>query len=350
MRLRFTLAAMGLGATITAGCGVLLDFSHLDDGAGGSTAGTGPGGTGGVADATSSGSSGSVASSAATTSSASATTGASTSGSSTSASSSSSSSSGTGGDAGSPTGVEILYVGDAGDAGDAGNGDLHFRIDATEVTVGNYAAFVKGFEAESQPNQDLHQHTICTWNKSVRPNIPTPNAAGATVAAAECMGYDLDTEATLRPDFPIRCIDWCDAAAYCIWAGGYMCRSIEGDATHPNEWKTACASQFDTKYPYGQNYQAGHCVDNNVSNKPVKVATYPGCVGGYSGVFDMSGNVSEWLDCGCEFEGTDPTTTVAYLGGGAYHDMGDDLDCKPNNTSPIGGFRKDVGARCCYKP
>jgi formylglycine-generating enzyme required for sulfatase activity len=255
--------------------------------------------------------------------------------------SSSSASSSTGGPTASDLAIDIVAPGPA---------PLHFKIDATEVTVAKYAAFIAAFEAETPANQKLNQHAVCGWNGSVRPNVATPDAAGPTVPAMECLSYDLATEVVARPNGPIRCIDWCDAAAYCIWAGGYMCRSNEGDPTHPVEWKTACASPSGNKFPYGQNYLANHCVDAGILPKPTNVATYPLCQSSYAGVYDMSGNVSEWLDCGCEFEGTDPTTTNAYLGGGAYHNTGDDLDCTPNNTSAIGGFRKDVGARCCYDP
>lgn len=324
-------AGLVMGAAITAGCGVLLDLSHLDDG----TGGTGTGGGGGMMSRSVSASIGSSAST---------TTGASSVGGSSASSTSSTGGGGNGGgggDAGGPLspGIEIVSIGPLA---------LHFRIDATEVTVAQYAAFMKAFDAEPPANHK--QHSVCGWNQSVHPNTPTPTDAGPTMAAPECITFDLAVEAVTKPNMPVRCIDWCDAAAYCLWAGGYMCRSNEGDAAHPIEWKTACGGSAGLKYPYGPAYQAGHCNDAFASTKPVPVATNAGCEGGYSGVFDMSGNVSEWLDCGCEFEGTDPTTTKVYIGGGAYHATGDDLDCTPNNTTPMGGFRKDVGVRCCYEP
>jgi hypothetical protein len=332
------LVGLVMGAAITAGCGVLLDLSHLDDGTSTSTSGsTGAGGVGGMASSSASVSTGAGGSSATVTSSVSS---GNSSASSTASAGSGGSGGGSGGDAGAPPpGIEIVSPGPPA---------LHFRIDATEVTVAQYAAFVKAFEAEPPANHK--QHPVCGWNQSVKPNTPTMNDAGPTMAAAECNTFDLDVEAATKPTMPVRCIDWCDAAAYCLWAGGYMCRSNEGDMTHPIEWKTACGTPAGLKYPYGPTYLANHCNDSSVLTKPVAVATNPGCEGGYSGVFDMSGNVSEWLDCGCEYEGTDPTTTNAYIGGGAYHNTGDDLDCTPNNTSPIGGFRKDVGVRCCYDP
>lgn len=187
-----------------------------------------------------------------------------------------------------------------------------------------------------------------------RPARPTPKVTSLMIPFVRRLSTSAFGQfgAQVSRSLSVRLLasNWCDAAAYCIWAGGYMCRSNEGDATHPIEWKTACASPSGNKFPYGPTYLANHCVDASVLMKPTNVATYPLCQSSYAGVYDMSGNVSEWLDCGCELEGTDPTTTKAFLGGGAYHNVGDDLDCTPNNTSPIGGFRKDVGSRCCYDP
>lgn len=335
MRPRLLLAGLVMGASITAGCGILLDLSHLDDG-------TGTTGTGGAGATTSSGSGGSggtggshaISASVSTTSTASV--GSSSSSGDASSSSSASSGSGTGGAVGAP-GIKIKGAG--GMAAD-------FTIDATEVTVAQYAAFVTAFEAQSPANQK--QHDVCGWNHSVRPNTVTANDAGIATAP-ECDTFNLDTENATHPTRPIRCIDWCDGAAYCLWAGGHMCHGNEGNAAYPVEWKTACAGPVNLIFPYGNTYEAGRCIDVTVAPPGVaNVKSKATCEGGYSGVFDMSGNVAEWLDCGCEYDNPDSTKTNAFIGGGAYHNTDDELNCTPVNTSPIIGFRKDVGVRCCY--
>jgi formylglycine-generating enzyme required for sulfatase activity len=226
----------------------------------------------------------------------------------------------------------------------AGPPALHFKIDATEVTVQNYATFIKDFEATPPALQK--QHDVCGWNHSVRPNTVTANDAGITTAP-ECDAFNLDTEVMAHPNAPMRCIDWCDAAAYCLWANGHMCQGDEGGQNYPVEWKNACQGASGQKFPYGPTYQAGRCVDAPAI-KVLDVASKPICIGGYPGVYDMSGNVAEWLNCGCEYDNMDSTKTNAFLGGGAYHNSGDELDCTPLATTPIVGFRKDVGIRCCY--
>jgi formylglycine-generating enzyme required for sulfatase activity len=53
----------------------------------------------------------------------------------------------------------------------------------------------------------------------------------------------------------------------------------------------ACGGAAQTAYPYGNNYDAAKC-----SAIATSVATNLQCVGGYAGLYDMSGNVVEWED------------------------------------------------------
>ena len=74
-----------------------------------------------------------------------------------------------------------------------------FFIDATEVTVAQYAEFLtaKAGDVSGQP-QD-----VCGWNSTYEPAaLPDP------------------------PNFPASNIDWCDARAYCEWAGKHLCRRV----------------------------------------------------------------------------------------------------------------------------
>jgi hypothetical protein len=131
-----------------------------------------------------------------------------------------------------------------------------------------------------------------------------------------------------------------------------MCHGNEGKATYPVEWKTACAGggpDAGTTFPYGDTYVPHRCVDAMASG-PVAVGSLPLCQGGFPGIFDLSGNVGEWLDCGCEFDTPDPTQNDAFVGGGGYLESGDALACAPARTEHLVSFHADIGARCCYLP
>ena len=110
----------------------------------------------------------------------------------------------------------------------------NFCIDSTEVTVGQYRAFTdaKGTDVSGQPPQ-------CAWN--------------ATYAAASG-GTD---------EIPIAGVDWCDAHAFCAWAGKRLCGkhaagkfvgsvgSTELGDFNTHEWLLACSDLGQLRYPYG---------------------------------------------------------------------------------------------------
>jgi formylglycine-generating enzyme required for sulfatase activity len=319
MARRLALAWALLGSAFTAGCGLLLDYSGLSGG----------GGAGGTTTSTSQ------------TTSTSATT---------SQTGSTSSSTGTGGGAGGAD----AGIADAGEDGGPiaplfppvtvqGSGGVDFRIDATEVTVAQYRAFVKDYPQHPPelPNDR------CVWNTVVAPNAVAPgNDAGAT-ANPGCAAFNLDATAAADPHAPVRCVDWCDAFMYCLWAGGRLCQSDEGG--NAREWRTACQGGNTQAYPYGSTYLSGRCVEAPAS-KPSDVHSKPACEGGVTGLFDMSGNVAEWVDCGCENDDPDPLKTSPYVAGGSYLDMGATLSCTDSRREQIHSFHPDVGFRCCYGP
>ena len=156
-------------------------------------------------------------------------------------------------------------------------------------------------------------------------------------------------------ELPVWCIDWCDARAYCEWAGKRLCKKIDGDPLDFDddpvlgEWHFACSGGLQTLYPYGDDPDDTAChIDDMINKEPV--ASFPGCEGGYPGLFDMQGNVHEWVDA-CESD--EPTAQCRVRGGGTYGaavqwscarveaQMG--FDRLDNNS-------RTVGARCCADP
>jgi sulfatase modifying factor 1 len=202
-----------------------------------------------------------------------------------------------------------------------------FYIDSREVTALDYATFVKAVGVAGVADQPA----VCAWNLSLERG---PNA----VPAAET-----DTD-------PVTGVDFCDAAAYCLWASKRLCGKIGGgslalpelaDATK-SQWFLACGGPAGQLYPYGGSHKDAACNDSSAgSGKVAPVASFEQCGGYYPGIFDMLGNAAEWVDAcddnlgqadGCETIGGNFSTTPTCSSSSLKH----------RNEQPPG-----VGFRCC---
>jgi formylglycine-generating enzyme required for sulfatase activity len=188
-----------------------------------------------------------------------------------------------------------------------------FCIDATEVTNADYATFLA---AGSNPQLD----GACKDKTSFEPSSDWPVNRG-------------------RDPFPVVYVDWCDAVAYCEWAGKSLCGTTgSGDS----RWVLACGGATAQSYPYGSSYMPGTCNDH--ASSVAAVGSDALCVGGYEGIMDMSGNVAEWdTDCTVS-NGND----VCAARGGAFDTTWSGaLQCGAKmEMSRLTGFA-NVGFRCC---
>lgn len=157
-------------------------------------------------------------------------------------------------------------------------------------------------------------------------------------------------------DAPVTCVNWCDARAYCAWAGKRLCGRIGGGsqelADHTNaatdQWYSACSAGGAKLFPYGAPYQPGRCNDlARNAGKPLPVASNAACVGGFDGLFDMSGNVQEWVN---SCDGTSGAADKCAIRGGAFDDGNDGVGCTP--AFPVARDLADstIGFRCCSNP
>jgi formylglycine-generating enzyme required for sulfatase activity len=210
-------------------------------------------------------------------------------------------------------------------------------IDRTEVTQKQYAEFLAAGVVASQPPE-------CAFNTTF---VPGQLAAG--IACSPSL-YD----PIGRPDAPVRCVDWCDAYAFCSWAGKRLCRAIGGGVLafaqyadpSKSEWMVACGGDPPRDYPYGVVYTPGAChADPDAGSlDPFPVATAPSCVGSVSGLFDMSGNVAEWEDACDADAGKDD---VCRIRGGGNLSSPSALACAGNGSGPRGAMGTLTGFRCC---
>jgi formylglycine-generating enzyme len=216
-----------------------------------------------------------------------------------------------------------------------------YCIDATEVTQRAYAKFLSetGNDAGGQISQ-------CAANTTF-------------VAPSTCIPFGFDPFS----DRPMACVDWCDAFAYCAWAGKRLCGLVDGggiptDAgnlheTTADQWFAACSHQNDGfhKFPYGNAYDPGICngADRWEGGTPRPWDAGSGaCIGGYPGLHDMSGNVWEWQDS-CQLAAND-AGIECYKRGGAYNDPGwafFNLWCYARYFNNVTTTSPDIGFRCC---
>ncbi len=214
-----------------------------------------------------------------------------------------------------------------------------YCIDQTEVTQGQYAAWLNGTPAPSTAGQD----TWCTWNTSYAPDT-----------SGSC-----DWDPVSRANYPVVCVDWCDAYAYCEGVGKRMCGNRAGgpngyyDYTNAgqSQWHNACVSgAADNAYPYGDLYEGTRCNGHDYSltdDAPVEVGTLSTCrspLEGYGDVYDLSGNEWEWEDsCGGQVDRSD---YCRLRGGAFYYDM-EFMRCDAGHETNRDYRGVDVGIRCC---
>jgi sulfatase modifying factor 1 len=206
-----------------------------------------------------------------------------------------------------------------------------FCIDSTEVTNSQYAVFVA-----AKNNDTSGQPTRCTWNNSYVPSQNWPVTAD-------------------KNEFPVAYVDWCDAYAYCLWAGKRLCGKIGGGSTPKNDrdeaevsqWMNGCSGGGKTAFPYGASYSSAKC--NTDRNQIAAVKANPECVGGYPGIFDMSGNVEEWEDQCDVITGASPVNDpCTNRGAGSYDgNSAGTYACGTTFQYVRGSRAKDIGFRCC---
>jgi sulfatase modifying factor 1 len=183
-----------------------------------------------------------------------------------------------------------------------------FSIDAHEVTHAQYEAFIKA----------TGHHTPYHW-----------------------LGGELPEG---KGQLPIYNVDWQDANAYCQWAG----KRLPTEA----EWEKAARGGLEAQdYPHGDKI--------TLADARYNMSDGPGPVGKFKpnafGVFDMAGNVSEWVNDWFDrtyYEAapaknpTGPETgKYKMVRGGAWSDGPRRVTVffrnwvRPNQTTPNIGFR-----------
>jgi sulfatase modifying factor 1 len=202
-----------------------------------------------------------------------------------------------------------------------------FLIDATEVTVAQYGLFLA-----AKAGDVSGQRAACSWNQSY-----------------------YDGPVPMDPDnFPQTSVDWCDATAYCAWAGEHLCGHIGGGPIARadifdealGQWFVACGGGG--FHPNSNPDTPGSPRCNSGSGALAPVASFATCEGFYPGVFDMEGNAAEWVD---SCAGGTGASDVCYLMGGGIFDNGSSYCDEVYGDEGEPYHREDkagaFGFRCC---
>jgi formylglycine-generating enzyme len=133
-----------------------------------------------------------------------------------------------------------------------GNSDIFFsstvsafHLDKYEVTLGRFAAFVDAYDAwhatgNPKPGDGAHPKlgAVSGWDWT----WPLPPSSSELVAHVSC-------DATFQTwgmgdTYPVNCLDWYTAFAFCIWDGGRL--------PTESEWEfTAAGGDLDNVFPWG---------------------------------------------------------------------------------------------------
>lgn len=174
-----------------------------------------------------------------------------------------------------------------------------FSLDAYEVTVGRFSAFVAAYDewrAAGNPRVGAGAHPLIA-ESGWRGEWQLPATGGELAFDTECSELT-QTFTTENPQLPINCVTWVEAFAFCIWDGARLPTEAEWEAAavggaqeRPFPWGTDepdfTRGAFDCT---GDGSAAQDCARSDilsVGSKPAGAARW--------GHQDLAGNVWEWV-------------------------------------------------------
>lgn len=219
-------------------------------------------------------------------------------------------------------------------------------LDEREVTVGAYSQWIAAV-TDAEIEWDA---SWCRWKE--HRNDPVGDLDDPCRALLD--GGDLDPFGERKP---IRCVDWCDAQAFCTWAGKrlpleFSSIGVQGLKSDPREWRAGCTNGFQTESPWGNDLGPDRCnvrLENGLCGTSTgvcgasTVGDFPRCTS-QRGADNLLGNVAEWvLACTpTPITSVEPTRCLT-LGGGFDEPL---RSCSTEYARRMDERRPNLGFRC----
>jgi formylglycine-generating enzyme required for sulfatase activity len=168
------------------------------------------------------------------------------------------------------------------------------------------------------------------------------------LSAGACSEPHAHWEPALTPDEPVRDVTWTQAATYCAWRGARLPTEAE--------WERAARGPGDGIYPWGNSAPTCSLARYSGCGAGPAVVTSLPAGAGQGGMYDVAGNVWEWVgdwyasDYYGQSPATDPTgpatgfTRVAR--GGSYATMPHTLRASERVAVDPALPYDDIGFRC----
>lgn len=221
---------------------------------------------------------------------------------------------------------------------------LALEVDATEVTVAAYKAWL-----DTTPSTG-DQPAACAGNTFAPDATCMAQPGGGAPTCTNCAQ-------------PVVCVDWCDAYAYCAAHDQHLCGKLGGgmnpydrfDDPGSSEWMNGCSAAGQFAWASGDTLPSGaqECTyDGTQLETSYLVGTRKNCKSpspGYSKLFDMSGNVEEWEDSCQKSASSGSGTDACRTRGGSWTSARADTRCDavPAAAHQRGDHAPTLGFRCC---
>jgi formylglycine-generating enzyme required for sulfatase activity len=253
-----------------------------------------------------------------------------------------------------------------------------FRLDAYEVTVGRFGSFVgavvQGWVPDAGAGKHAHLNRasgLTNLSDSGPPSETGWDPSWTAYVSKTQTDWDTNLQCSSpytwsepsNGEWPINCLNWYEAYAFCIWDGGFLPSEAE--------WSYAAAGGAEQReYPWGSevpgiasDLAVFGCFHHGSSQQGICLGQQDIAFVGFSigvgkwGQWDLAGNVAEWtIDWSSAY--VSPSVDGAALSGGKmriYRGGGFDTDVTSLRTtsraSDYPTFRyPDVGVRCARVP